>query len=99
MIDAANPADNVNENDILKELITTLKGMEQKMYNLIAGIEDDNMMNLALLINDDLNKTIGRHKKLEKGKKPEGFISSNPFIAMKRQSLSPPKAQYSASKS
>ena len=81
MIDAANCRDGVSSNEILKELIHTLKGMEKKLYSLIASIENEQMMNLTLLINDDLHKTIGRYKKLEARRKPEAFIPSNPFIA------------------
>ena len=41
--------------------------MEEKMFELISSISDETMMNVTLLINDDLHKTLERYKKLEKG--------------------------------
>jgi len=76
MIDAANPRDNVKSNEVLTEMVSTLKGMEQKLFQLISTIDHEDMMNLTLLINDDLHKTLNRYKKLEKGQKPEAFIPS-----------------------
>ena len=67
MIDVANPRDRVADNDILRELVNTLKGMEKKLFGLIASLDNEQMMNLTLQINDDMHKTFGRYKKLEKG--------------------------------
>ena len=76
LIDAADPSANVNLNDVLVEMVSTLRGMEEKMYSLISAMDDEGMMNLTLLINDDLNKTLARFKKLEKGQQPEAFVPS-----------------------
>ena len=64
IIDACDPREDVTANDILTELITTLKGMEDKMITMISSIESEDVMNLALLINDDLHKTFKRYEKL-----------------------------------
>ena len=76
IIDAANPREDPKKNEILSDLITTLKSMEEKLFELISTIDDEGMMNITLLINDDLHKTLGRYKKLERGQKPDGFIPS-----------------------
>lgn len=52
----------------------TLKDMEGKLFNLLATLEDEEMMKVCLLVNDDLHKTFGRYDKLKKNKKPEAFI-------------------------
>jgi uncharacterized protein YjgD (DUF1641 family) len=67
IIDACNPREDPHQNEVLNELITTLKSMEEKMFELISSISDETMMNVTLLINDDLHKTLERYKKLEKG--------------------------------
>jgi len=48
--------------------------MESKMFELIATLDDEEMMKVCLLVNDDLHKTFSRYDKLKKGKKPEVFI-------------------------
>lgn len=48
--------------------------MEPKLFNLIATLEDEEMMKICLLVNDDLHKTFARYDKLKKGKKPENFV-------------------------
>lgn len=52
-------------------------------------------MNMALLLNDDLQKTIKRYQKLKKGMKPERFIAQCKLEEEKEPeqpiNLSPPK--------
>lgn len=48
--------------------------MEPKMFELIATLDDEEMLKVCLLVNDDLHKTFQRFDKLRKGKKPEVFI-------------------------
>lgn len=44
------------------------------MFELIATLDNEEMMIVCLMVNDDLHKTFGRFDKLKKGKKPEVFI-------------------------
>jgi hypothetical protein len=74
MIDAAKPGQEVVENDLIKELVKTLKGMEENLIKLITSVEHEVVMNMTLLINDDLHKTLSRYKKAAKGSKPEPFV-------------------------
>jgi hypothetical protein len=55
-------------------LIRALKDMEPKMFELIATLDNEEMMKVCLLVNDDLHKTFQRYEKLKKSKKPEAFI-------------------------
>jgi hypothetical protein len=48
--------------------------MEPKLFELVATLEDEEMMKVCLLVNDDLHKTFARYTKLKNGKKPEAFI-------------------------
>ena len=48
--------------------------MEPKMFELIATIDNEDMMKVCLLVNDDLHKTFQRYEKLKKSKKPDAFI-------------------------
>ena len=74
MIDASKPGPEVVENDLIKELVKTLKGMEENLIKLISSVEHEVVMNMTLLINDDLHKTLARYKKAAKGSKPEPFV-------------------------
>ena len=44
------------------------------MFELIATLDNEDMMKVCLLVNDDLHKTFQRFDRLKKGKKPEVFI-------------------------
>lgn len=54
MIDAADPDDDVSENEVLKEMVQTISGMENKLFELIGKMKNEDMMNMALGLNDDL---------------------------------------------
>ena len=74
MIDTAKPSDLSSEDNPINDLIRTLKEMEPKLFELVATLDDEEMMKVCLLVNDDLHKTFARYDKLKKGKKPEAFI-------------------------
>ena len=74
IIDTSKPADLVKEDNPINDLVRTLKDMEPKLFELVATLEDEEMMKVCLLVNDDLHKTFARYEKLKKGKKPEAFI-------------------------
>ena len=67
--------EDVTKNDILNEMIRTLKGVEGKLQNLITNMSanDEGMMSYCLELNDDLMKTFARYETLKKHKKPEPF--------------------------
>lgn len=73
MIDAHDVDEEVDENDALVSLVQSLKTFESKIMELIEKIKNDEVMNLALLTNDDLQKTVKRFKKLEHGRVPDNF--------------------------
>lgn len=74
MIDTATPADVADEDNPINDLVKALKEMEPKLFELLATLNDDEMMKVCLLVNDDLHKTFGRYEKLKNRKKPEAFI-------------------------
>jgi uncharacterized protein (DUF486 family) len=48
--------------------------MEPKLFNLVATLENEEMMKVCLLVNDDLHKTFARYEKLKQRKKPDVFV-------------------------
>ena len=74
MIDTAKPSELSKPDNPINDLVITLKDMEKQLFELIAKLEDEEMMKVCLLVNDDLHKTLQRHDKLKKGKKPEPFV-------------------------
>ena len=58
IIDNTDPNDDVTKNDILSDLMKTLRGVEDKLRNLIQNMSgnDEGMMSYCLELNDDLVK-------------------------------------------
>jgi len=54
MIDEADPWDDVNENEILTDVITSIKNMETKLENVVFKLKNEEVMNYLLKLNDDL---------------------------------------------
>lgn len=57
MLDASKPAELQSEDNPINDLIKALKVMEPKMFELIATLDNEEMMKVCLLVNDDLHKT------------------------------------------
>ena len=73
MIDAHEPDQEVDENDALLSWAQSLRSFETKLVELIEKIKNDEVMHLALMVNDDLLKTLKRYKKVEHGRAAESF--------------------------
>lgn len=74
MIDTAKPSDIQSGDNPINDLVRALKEMEPKMFELVATLDNEEMLKVCLLVNDDLHKTFQRYDKLRRGKKPEVFI-------------------------
>jgi len=74
MLDTAKPSDLAQADNPLNDLVTALKDMEGKLFELLSTLENEEMLKVCLLVNDDLHKTFQRYDKLKKGKKPEAFV-------------------------
>jgi len=85
MIDAHDPRDDPKNNDVLTELVQTLKGMENKLRDFIAKQSDEQVLNYVLELNDDLNKTFDRYKAIRAGQKPKPFIPSDVQYSIERE--------------
>jgi len=85
MIDAHDPREDPKNNDILTELVQTLKGMENKLRDFIAKQSDEEVLNFVLELNDDLNKTFERYKAIRQGQKPKPFIPSGVEYTIERE--------------
>ncbi len=94
MIDAHDPREDAKNNDILTELVQTLKGMENKLRDFIAKQSDEEVLNYVLELNDDLNKTFERYKAIRQGQKPKPFIPSGVEYTIEREDKkAAPKSQ------
>ena len=71
IIDQATPGE---KNETLNDMFKTLAGLEPKLINMIAQIDDESVMSMCLLVNDDLHKTFDRYRAVTKGKKPAKFV-------------------------
>ncbi len=74
MLDTAKPVELESQDNPINDLVTALKSMEPKLFEMIATLENEEMLKVCLLVNDDLHKTFQRYEKLKSKKKPEVFI-------------------------
>lgn len=58
MIDTAKPSELSEPDNPINDIVITLKGMEKKLFELIANLQDEEIMKVCLLVNDDLHKTL-----------------------------------------
>jgi hypothetical protein len=56
IIDAEDPRGNASDNDVLTDMVNTLRTMETKLMSMIGNLNDEEMMNMTLRLNDDLQK-------------------------------------------
>lgn len=75
MIDNADPRVR-KPDEVLVDLITALKSMEDNLVKLIQDANDEFITNEALLINDNLQQTLFRYQQLKNHQKPKPFKSS-----------------------
>eukprot|EP00744_Colponema_vietnamica_P005764 GILI01008417.1.p1 GENE.GILI01008417.1~~GILI01008417.1.p1 ORF type:complete len:512 (+),score=106.36 GILI01008417.1:94-1536(+) len=61
MLNAASNWREVKENDILSELVNTLREMEKRLVRLIPEIASESLMFECLGVNDDLQKVLDRY--------------------------------------
>lgn len=73
MIDGQDPWDDVNENEPLIDVITSIKSMESKLENIVFKLKNEEVMNYLLKLNDDLKQTLNRFSWLKKGTWPAKF--------------------------
>jgi hypothetical protein len=70
MIDAADPRDNVARNEVLTQLVATLKAMEGKLVRLIAGVSDEELQRTCRSMRERIEYTLARFEDLKHGRKP-----------------------------
>jgi len=74
MIDAHDIREDVRKNDVLTDLMQTLKAMEHKLRDFIEKQTEEETLNFLLQLNDDINLTFERYKDIRKGQKPRPYI-------------------------
>ena len=73
MIDAVQPGDDVSQDEALKDVVGSIRTMENKLMDLIGKVKNEDMMNFCLLLNDDVQKTIQRYERVERGQRAGRF--------------------------
>lgn len=48
--------------------------MDTKLQEIILKIKHEDLMNMCLLLNDDVQKTIARYRMIKNGRDPEDFV-------------------------
>jgi hypothetical protein len=86
MLDTARPVELENSENPINDLISALRTMETKLFEMLSTLNNEDMMMICLLVNDDLHKTFTRFDKIKNKKQPEAFI---PGEAMQNTALVP----------
>jgi hypothetical protein len=71
IIDTSDPREDATTNDVLCQLVATLRAMEGKLARLIASVDDDELQGIASDIKDDAEFTLRRFDDLRRGRRPE----------------------------
>ena len=58
MIDGCDPRDDVRDNEVLNDVVASIKSMEQKLESLVVKLKNEELMNYLLHLNDDLKTTL-----------------------------------------
>lgn len=57
ILDTSKPADLETADNPVIDLVKALKVMEPKLFELVATLDNEEMLKVCLLVNDDLHKT------------------------------------------
>lgn len=94
IIDASDPRDDATRNDILCQLVATLRAMESKLMKLISGVDDDELIDISIEIKDKVEFTLQRFDDLRHGRRPEpNRLNKKPRDSGKRDKEPEPSAQ------
>ncbi len=74
MLDTTKPVELEDSENPINDLISALRTMETKLFEMLSTLNNEEMMKVCLLVNDDLHKTFTRFDKLKNKKQPEVFI-------------------------
>jgi hypothetical protein len=71
MIDASEPGHHVKSNELLNELVGTLRAMKAKLLKLIANLQEEDLLALSTGIKGQLEYTLDRYDELSRGIRPQ----------------------------
>lgn len=71
MIDAAEPGN--GDIDLIYSLVDTLKGAENQIVETITNVDQADLVDYAIKVNEDVQKTMKRFNALKNGKRPGNF--------------------------
>ena len=74
ILDDCDPNDDIWENDVVNDVIVTLKNTEPKLENLCLKLKHEELFNYLLVLNDDLKTTMFRYNRLKSGARPAKFV-------------------------
>lgn len=74
MLDNCKSRQDLQENQIVIDLLKTLKQMESKLHEKIGTTEDEDITACLMLVNDDMQKTFQRFKQIKNGQKLDNFV-------------------------
>lgn len=57
ILDASKPADLESADNPVNDLVKALNDMKPKLFELVATLDNEEMMKVCLLVNDDLYKS------------------------------------------
>jgi len=74
LIDNSKTRQELRDNETLIELMKTLKGMEEKLINLIQDTENEDVLKICIMVNEDMHFTFDRFRAIKDGMKALEFV-------------------------
>jgi hypothetical protein len=64
MLQAAEPGEDFTRNELVQELLTTVRAMQPRLVSLLESVSDDVMMMEVLSRNDEVNRALDKYEQL-----------------------------------
>lgn len=75
MLDNITTRDELKGNDIVIEMMKSLKEGAPKLVQTIEEtVDEEDVMNCCMIVNDDIQKTFSRFRAIKENKKPDEFV-------------------------
>lgn len=93
MMDASEPGPALTQNEVLSELVNTLRAMQGKLGKLIESVGDEELVGLGIQVKDEVDDALRRYQELREGRKTQGKPQAAKQMSMLDMDLElPPSA-------
>lgn len=74
MIDQSKTREELRANDILIDLLKSMKEQEAMLFGLIEQTENQDILDICLMVNEDMQTTFNRFRAIKEGNQAEKYV-------------------------